>query len=62
MMTGITSVLAEDKEPENSADMALLEFVGEGVVIDNEYVDPLRVGEYGQMINDAKQEVKQQNE
>ncbi len=61
-LTGVTPLLAKDEDTQAQADMAFIEFLGEGIDVDKEYIDPLRLSEYEQMIKDAEQEVKQQNE
>ena len=61
-ITGVTPLQAKDEDVQAKADMAFIEFLGEGIEVDKEYIDPLRLGEYEQMIKDAEQEVKQQNE
>lgn len=61
-LTYVTPLSAKDEAAQAKTDMAFIEFLGEGIIVDKEYIDPLRLAEYEQMIKDAEQEVKQQNE
>ena len=61
-ITVVTPLQAKDEDVQAKADMAFIEFLGEGIEVDKEYIDPLRLGEYEQMIKDAELEVKQQND
>ena len=62
VVTNVVVVIANDDEVQIQADMAFLEFLGESIEVDKEYIDPLRLSEYEQMIKTAEQEVKQQND
>ena len=62
LLMNTESVLAKDEELQLKTDISFIEFLGEGVEVDKEYIDPLRVREYEEMMSDVKQESKQQND
>ena len=62
LLMNTESVLAKDEELQLKTDISFIEFLGEGVEVDREYIDPLRVREYEEMMSDVKQESKQQND
>jgi hypothetical protein len=62
VITGVMPVQAKDEDAQANGNIAFIEFLGEGLVVDNEYIDPLRLAEYETMIQEAEKEVKQQND
>ncbi len=50
--------MADDTTP----DMAFIEFLGEGVEVDQEFVDPVEIDEFNKLTESAQQEDKQHDQ
>ena len=62
LLTGMQNVYAQGEQDQLMPEMAFIEFLGEGQDIDKEYLDPLRVNEYEDMLATMPQEGEQQND
>jgi hypothetical protein len=61
-LTSMQPVFAKDEQSQAKPDISFIEFLGEGVDVDKEYVDPLQVKELEEMMRNLPQEGKQQND
>lgn len=61
-LLNIQFIKAQEAEIKVKPDMTFLEFLGEGMDMEKEYIDPLQVHEYEKMMSDVQQEVKKQDD
>lgn len=62
ILTSIGTTLARQEDMPEVVDMSFIEFLGEGIEVDQDFIDPLQLREYEDMLDAAQQEEKQQND
>ena len=62
LLMNIQFIEAQEAETRVPPDMSFLEFLGEGVDMEKEYIDPLQLHEYENVMSDVQQEVKRHDD